>query len=401
MLRFLVCLRLVSYRFVAVIMDHNMAQEDFYSLLGVPRNASEADIKKAYRKLAMRYHPDKNPGNKEAEEKFKQVKEAYEILSDQQKRAAYDQFGHAGVNPNMGGFRSGGGGSGFSDVFEDIFGDIFGSRRSGGGRSASQRGADLRYDLSISLEDAVRGVSVEVQVPRHVGCPECHGQGTKKGSPPATCSDCDGAGQIRMQQGFFSIQQTCPRCRGAGRVITDPCLTCHGQGRIRENKKLSVKIPAGIDNGDCIRVSGEGEAGIHGGATGDLYVQIALKEHAIFKRQESDLYCEVPISFSLAGLGGEIEIPTLDGRVKLKIPAETQTGKLFRLRGKGVRSVRNSRVGDLICAVIVETPIDLNNKQRELLQQFAKALEEDKKNHSPRERSWFQSVKKFFDDMRF
>ncbi len=375
-----------------------MTQRDYYEILGIERNASEADLKKAYRRLAMKYHPDRNPGDHSAEEHFKEVKEAYEILSDNQKRAAYDQFGHAGVNASMGG--SGHAGfSGFGDIFDDIFGDIFGGRASG--RAHGQRGADLSYELVLSLEQAVAGCKESLVIPKLVACQECHGTGAKKGSSPSTCPDCEGHGQVRIQQGFFSIQQTCPTCRGQGSVITDPCRECRGQGRVRDSKTLSVTIPAGVDDGDRIRLSGEGEAGSQGGPAGDLYVLIRVKEHAIFKRHGIDLHCEVPISIITAALGGELEVPTLDGRVKLKIPPETQTGKLFRVKSKGVKSVRSNQIGDLICEVHIETPIKLNREQKELLEKLAESLENDDHSHSPRETSWFDKVKKFFEDMKF
>jgi molecular chaperone DnaJ len=371
-----------------------MQQQDYYELLGVSRQADEAEIKKAYRKLAMKHHPDRNDNDKEAEEKFKEIQKAYAVLSDSQKRAAYDQFGHAGVDPSMGG---GHGFGGFGDVFEDIFENIF----SGGRRQSSrgQRGADLQFNVQLSLEEAALGKQVEITVPRHTTCKTCEGSGAKKGTQPKSCETCAGMGQVRIQQGFFSIQQTCPNCHGEGKVITDPCTACHGHGRVRESKKLTVKIPAGVDNGDRVRLSGEGEAGTHGGGTGDLYVQVSIKPHTIFERQDSDLYCEVPINFVTAALGGTIEVPTLEGRVTLKIPAETQTGKSFRLRGKGVKSVRGYSTGDLICKVAVETPVNLSKEQKELLEGLKTSLEERK--HSPRSSSWFDGVKKFFEDMKF
>ncbi len=374
-----------------------MSQRDYYEVLGVQRNATEAEIKKAFKKLAMKYHPDRNPDNKEAEDKFKEAKEAYDVLSDGKKRAAYDQFGHAGVQGGMGGGPGAGGGASFSDVFGDVFGDIFG----GGGRSGQRvyQGADLRYNLELNLEEAVAGTSVKIRVPTLVACQECNGSGAKKGTTPTTCPTCHGQGQVRMQQGFFSLQQTCPRCHGNGRIITDPCNTCHGEGRVQKQKTLSVKVPAGVDNGDRIRLSGEGEAGENGGPPGDLYVQIAVREHPIFKRDGSDLFCEVPVSFATAALGGELEVPTLDGKVKLKVPSESQSGKLFRLRGKGVKSVRGSHVGDLLCKITVETPINLSVRQKELLQEFENSLQGNGK-HSPRHSSWLDGVKKFFDDMK-
>jgi molecular chaperone DnaJ len=380
-----------------------MAKRDYYEILGLSRNASDAEIKKAYRRLAMKHHPDRNPGDEAAEEQFKEAKEAYEILSDARRRAAYDQFGHAGVDPAMaaGGAGFGAGGS-FSDIFGDIFGDIFsgggGGRPGAGGRVF--RGADLRYNLELGLEEAVHGTTVKIRVPTMALCETCEGSGARKGTSPTTCSTCGGHGQVRMQQGFFSVQQTCPRCRGTGRMIADPCPDCHGQGRVQEHKTLSVKVPSGVDEGDRIRLVGEGEAGEKGGPPGDLYVQIRVREHPIFKREENDLFCEVPISFVTAALGGELEVPTLDGRVVLKIPPETQSGKLFRLRGKGVRSVRGGQTGDLLCRVAVETPVNLTKEQKELLRQFEATMGSDDR-HSPQATSWLDGVKKFFEGMKF
>jgi molecular chaperone DnaJ len=379
-----------------------MSKRDYYEVLDVSKNASEAEIKKAFKRLAMKCHPDRNPDNKEAEEKFKEAKEAYDVLTDAQKRAAYDQFGHAGVDPSagMGGAGAGFGGASFSDIFGDVFGDIFG----GGGRTAGgqrvYRGADLRYNLELSLEEAVSGASVNIRVPTHVECDECGGSGAKQGTSPVTCSTCGGHGQVRMQQGFFSLQQTCPRCHGSGNIIETPCGKCHGHGRVEVQKTLSVKVPAGVDNGDRIRLSGEGEAGEHGGPSGDLYVHVIVRQHDIFQRDGNDLFCEVPISVVTASLGGELEIPTLNGRVNLKIPAESQSGKLFRLRGKGVKSVRGSQTGDLLCRVSVETPVNLTKKQKELLKEFEASMNEDNVNHSPRASSWLDGVKKFFEDMK-
>lgn len=377
-----------------------MAKRDFYEILGVARNASEDELKKAYRKLAMKHHPDRNPDDAQAEEKFKEAKEAYEILTDARKRSAYDQFGHAGVDSSAAAAGAGAGRSAdFSDIFSDVFGDIFGGGR-GGARSAAHSGADLRYNLTLSLEDAVRGTTVKVRIPTHVVCKTCTGTGAKAGSSPTTCITCAGVGQIRMQQGFFALQQPCPRCHGTGKLIQNPCATCHGKGRVQEHKTLSVKIPAGVDTGDRIRLSGEGEAGEQGGAPGDLYVQVNVREHPIFKREDSNLYCEMPISFITATLGGELDIPTLDGRVKLKIPSETQTGKVFKLRGKGVRSVRGGAIGDLLCRVVVETPVNLGSAQKALLKEFEDSLQAGGTRHNPQASSWLDGVKKFFDDMR-
>ncbi|KTD43733.1 molecular chaperone DnaJ [Legionella quateirensis] len=378
-----------------------MEQRDYYELLEVSRGASDAEIKKAYRKLAMKYHPDRNPDDASAEEKFKEIQKAYAILSDPQKRSAYDQFGHAGVDASGGGHGGFGGFGGFGDVFEDIFENIFSGGRGQGRQSRGQRGSDLQFNVQLTLEEAATGKEVEITVPRHGTCTVCSGSGAKKGTSPKTCETCNGIGQVRIQQGFFSIQQTCPSCHGEGKTISDPCTSCHGQGRIRESKKLTVKIPAGVDNGDRVRLSGEGEAGIHGGGPGDLYVQINVKTHSIFERHENDLHCEVPISFITAALGGSIEVPTLEGRVTLKIPEETQTGKVFRLRGKGMKSVRGHGQGDLLCKVVVETPVNLSREQKELLTKLQESLESAKSNHSPRSSSWFAGVKKFFEDMKF
>jgi len=372
-----------------------MAKRDYYEILGVNRDATDEEIKKAYRKLAMKHHPDRNPDNPKSEELFKEAKQAYEILSDAQKRSAYDQYGHAGVDQQagMGGGAQGFGG--FSDSFSDIFGDIFGGGRSGG-RSNVYRGADLRYNLEISLEDAARGSETRIRIPTMEECESCHGSGAKKGTSPATCPTCGGHGQVRMQQGFFSIQQTCPKCQGTGRYIAEPCTSCHGAGRVKQHKTLSVKIPSGIDEGDRIRLSGEGEHGVNGGPPGDLYVQIHLKAHAVFQRDHDDLHCEMPVGFAAAALGGEIEIPTLEGVARLKIPAETQTGKVFRLRGKGIKGVRSISHGDLLCHVVVETPVNLTERQKELLREFETINESDAGHHNPRAKSWMDKVKDFF-----
>lgn len=376
-----------------------MAKRDYYEVLGVERGASEAELKKAYRRLAMKYHPDRNPDDKAAEEKFKEANEAYEVLSDASKRSAYDQYGHAGVDPSMGGGGGfGAGNANFSDIFGDVFSDFFGGGGRGGQRGGPQRGSDLRYTLELDLEEAVRGTTVTIRVPTLVACKPCEGSGAKKGSAPVTCATCGGIGQVRMQQGFFSVQQTCPRCHGSGKMIADPCGSCHGQGRVEEHKTLSVKVPAGVDTGDRIRLSGEGEAGTLGGPAGDLYVVVNVREHAIFQRDGKHLYCEVPIGFADAALGGELEVPTLDGRVKLKIPEATQTGKLFRLRGKGVAPVRGGGAGDLMCRVVVETPVNLDKRQRELLEEFRSSLQGDS-SHSPKASGWFEGVKRFFDDL--
>lgn len=374
-----------------------MSKRDYYEVLGVGRDASEREIKKAYKRLAMKFHPDRNPGDKAAEASFKEVKEAYEILTDSDKKAAYDQFGHAGVDPNRGGGGFGGGAD-FGDVFGDVFGDIFGGGRRGGQRQAA-RGSDLRYNLELSLEEAVRGLTKELRIPTLATCELCDGSGAKKGSSPTTCGTCHGQGQVQMRQGFFAVQQACPTCHGRGKIIKDPCGKCHGEGRVEKSKTLSVKIPAGVDTGDRIRLSGEGEAGEFGAPPGDLYVQVTVREHAIFVRDGNNLYCEVPISFSTAALGGEIEVPTLDGKVNLKIPSETQTGRMFRLRGKGVKSVRSHAVGDLLCKVVMETPVNLSDKQKELLREFDNTLTGSSKKHSPKAEGFFDGVKKFFQDL--
>jgi molecular chaperone DnaJ len=375
------------------------AKEDYYKVLGIERNASDAEIKKKYRSLAMKYHPDRNADNPEAAEvKFKQIKEAYEVLSDPKKRSAYDQFGHAGVDQSMGGGPGGFGAEGFSDIFGDVFGDIFGGGRRGGG-SGVQRGADLRYNIELTLEEAVAGTEQKIRIPVLVTCKECSGSGAKKGSSPIICTTCHGHGQVRMQQGFFSLQQTCPTCRGTGKQIKDPCGVCHGQGRVQETKTLSAKIPAGVDTGDRIRLAGEGEAGERGGPSGDLYIEVRVKEHEIFTRDGANLYCEVPISFATACLGDEIQVPTLDGKVMLKIPAETQTGKLFRLRGKGVKPVRGGPVGDLLCKVQIETPVNLTKEQKNLIEQLGESLSGGGKHHSPQEHSFMDGIKSFFDKL--
>jgi molecular chaperone DnaJ len=382
-----------------------MAKRDYYTTLGVNRDAAEEEIKKAYRKLAMKHHPDRNP-DKGSEEKFKEAKEAYEILTDPRKRQAYDQFGHAGVDPSAGfgaaGARGFGGGpegfGGFADAFGDIFGEIFGNQAGGRGRgSGVYRGADLRYNLELTLEEAARGTEAKIRIPAMEECETCHGSGAKAGTQPKTCTTCNGQGQVRVSQGFFSIQQTCPQCHGSGKVIAEPCATCGGAGRVRKSKTLSVKIPAGVDHDDRIRLSGEGEAGLNGGPHGDLYVVVNLKEHPVFQRENNDLHCEMPIGFATAAMGGEIEIPTLDGHAKIKIPAETQTGQVFRLRGKGIKGVRSSGYGDLFCHVAIETPVKLTARQKELLREFEAINAQDPSAHNPRAKNWFDKVREFFE----
>ncbi|MDS0786500.1 molecular chaperone DnaJ [Proteus vulgaris] len=377
-----------------------MAKRDFYEVLGLSKNTDEKEIKRAYKRLAMKYHPDRNQGDKESESKFKEIKEAYEILSDAQKRAAYDQYGHAAFEQGGFGGQGGGGfggGADFGDIFGDVFGDIFGGGRR---QQRASRGSDLQYNMELTLEEAVRGVTKEIRIPTLETCDKCHGSGAKEGTSAETCSTCHGAGQVHLRQGFFTVQQACPTCHGRGKVIKEPCSKCHGDGRVERYKTLSVKIPAGVDTGDRIRLSGEGEAGENGAPAGDLYVQVHVRQHHIFERDGNNLYCEVPINFAIAALGGEIEVPTLDGRVKLKIPAETQTGKMFRMKGKGVKSVRSSTIGDLMCRVVVETPVKLNEKQKELMEQLGESFggKSGEKN-TPRSKSFLDGVKKFFDDL--
>jgi len=374
-----------------------MAKRDFYTVLGVNRDASEEEIKKAYRKLAMKHHPDRNPDDKASEEKFKEAKEAYEILTDPKKKTAYDQFGHAGVDQSAG-FGAGRGPEGFggfSDAFGDIFGEIFGAQRRGGGNGV-YRGADLRYNLELGLEEAARGTEAKIRIPTLEQCATCNGSGAKPGTQPKQCATCHGRGEVRVSQGFFSIQQTCPTCHGTGKVVSDPCSACHGQGRNKRHKTLSVKIPAGVDQDDRIRLSGEGEAGMNGGPPGDLYVVVNLKPHTVFQRDGADLHCEMPISFATAALGGEIEIPTLDGHAKIKIPAETQSGQVFRLRNKGIRPVRGSVTGDLFCHVAIETPVKLTARQKEILREFEAINEDDPGAHNPRAKSFMDKVRDFF-----
>jgi molecular chaperone DnaJ len=382
-----------------------MAKRDYYDVLGVAKNASEDEIKKAYRKLAMKFHPDRNQDKgdekhaKASEEKFKEVKEAYEVLTDSSKRAAYDRFGHAGVDPSaaggFGGFRGAEGMGGFAEAFGDIFGDIFGGGR-GGGRSNAYRGADLRYNMEITLEQAAKGFNTDIRVPAWDSCETCHGSGAKPGTQPKACGTCGGAGAVRMQQGFFSIQQTCPVCHGSGKVIADPCATCSGAGRIKKNKVLEVNIPAGIDEGQRIRLSGKGEPGMNGGPPGDLYVEIRLKPHDVFQRDGDDLHCEVPVSIVTATLGGEVEIGTLTDKVSINVPEGTQSGKTFRLRGKGIKGVRSSYPGDLYCHINVETPVRLSEKQKKLLREFEASLKDGGDKHSPQTKSFMDKMKGFF-----
>jgi|UniRef100_E6QS00 molecular chaperone DnaJ len=373
-----------------------MSKRDYYEILGVNRDASDDELKKAYRRLAMKHHPDRNPDNPKAEELFKDAKQAYETLTDSQKRAAYDQYGHAGVEHGAGGFGGGGAGNPFAD-FGSMFGDIFGAAAGGRGHSAHQRGNDLQYNLEITLEEAARGTDTQIRIPAQEECGTCHGTGARPGTDPITCTTCAGHGQVRMQQGFFSMQQTCPKCHGTGKIIPTPCTTCHGTGRIKRQKTLSVRIPAGVDTGDRIRLSGEGEPGLNHGPNGDLYVVVHLKPHAMFQRDHNDLHCEMPISFATAALGGEIAIPTLDGHANIKIPAETQTGKVFRLRGKGIRGIRASAPGDLMCHLVLETPVNLTERQKELLRELESSTQSDHALHSPKAKSFMEKVKAFFN----
>ncbi|MDO4642532.1 MAG: molecular chaperone DnaJ [Cardiobacteriaceae bacterium] len=380
-----------------------MAEKDLYKILGVAKNASQEDIKNAFRKLAMKYHPDRNPDNKEeAENKFKEAKAAYDILSDEQKRATYDRYGYEAASGNGagGGFGGFGAGGFNADVFGDIFGDIFGGGRNrAGGRAQQERGHDLAYELDLSLEEAINGSEKSIRIPTYVRCKKCSGSGATEKSVKRTCPSCNGSGQIRMQQGFFSIAQPCPQCGGKGQIIENPCTDCHGDGRVKQQKTLNVNIPAGVDTGDRIRLAGEGEAGERGAPSGDLFVEIRVRQHPIFVRKGDDLHCAMPIGFVTAALGGEIEVPTLGGRVVLTVPAETQTGKIFRLKGKGVKSVRSRNTGDLYCMVNIETPVNLSKKQKEILADFGKTLSEGGKNHAPKEKSFLDSVKNFFDNL--
>ncbi len=366
---------------------------DYYDILGVNRDVGDAELKKAYRRLAMKYHPDRNSGDASAMDHFKEVKQAYEVLKDPRKRAMYDQYGHDAVNA-AGPGRSGAGFADFNDVFGDILGDIFGSSR--GGRRRSSRGADLRIAIELELKEAVQGVTRELNIPSMVSCDTCNGTGSKSGRME-TCGTCGGAGQVRMQQGIFSVMQTCPSCRGSGQRVTDPCASCDGQGRVQKQRKLAVKIPAGVDSGDRIRLAGEGQAGAQGAGAGDLYVEVQVRPHPLFQRHGDDLHCEIPIPFTTAALGGEIKVPTLDGSVMLKVQPETQSGKVFKLRGKGVRSVRSHHTGDLLCHVVVETPVKLNSKQKQLLREFEATFDHGTTDHNPRSRGFMDSVREFFE----
>ena len=373
-----------------------MSEQDLYQTLGIEKNSSDTDIKKAYRKLAMKYHPDRNPDDSAAEQKFKSIQKAYAVLSDKQKRAAYDQFGHAGVNPQGGmggGFNTG---DAFNDIFGDVFGDIFGGGRGQARRSSAQRGSDLRYQVNLTLEQAVFGDKINVEIPSYNQCDSCTGSGAKEGTSATRCIKCDGRGAVRVQQGFFTLQQTCPECRGSGETIKDPCTICSGSGRKRTNRTIAIKIPAGVDNADRIRLSGEGEAGIKGGPSGDLYVDVTIKKHDIFEREGNHLICTIPISFGKAVLGGTVEVPTIDGAVNLSIPSETQSGKTFRLKGKGIKSYRENFFGDLYCTVQVETPVSLTDEQKEILRQFDRSVNDSNTDHRPNKKTWTDSVSDFF-----
>ncbi len=364
-----------------------MAKRDYYEVLGVAKTASDDEIKKAYRKLAMKYHPDRNPDNPETEDKFKEAAEAYEILSDSEKRSMYDRMGH---NAFEGG-RSGGGGFSAEDIFSqfgDIFGGSFGGSRGRGQQRAARRGSDLRYVMDLTLEEAVHGVKKNITFTAPASCDACDGKGSKNPQDVQTCPTCHGAGQVRMQQGFFSVQQTCSTCRGQGQIIKNPCGKCHGSGVMDRQQTLEVTIPAGVDNGDRVRLTGKGQA-IRDGEAGDLYVEVVVREHEIFQRDGADLYMDVPVSIADAALGKEIQIPTLDGRVSLKIPEGTQTGKMFRLRGKGVKPVRTSMQGDLLCRIVVETPVHLTARQRELLKELQETMDGDDSKSSPKKKSFF------------
>ena len=378
-----------------------MSNQDYYAILGVSRTAGDDEIKKAYRKMAMKYHPDRNPGDAAAEEKFKEVQKAYEILSDAQKRAAYDQYGHAAFEQGgfgAGGFGGFGGAQGFD--FSDIFSQMFGGA-AGGGRQQNHQGADLQYNIEITLEEAATGVRKQITIPTYEECGTCHGSGAKAGTKATTCRTCHGSGVVHVRQAIFQIQQTCPACGGSGKEIKDPCPQCHGEGRVKAAKTLDVNIPAGIDDGQRIRLSGEGEPGIHGAPPGDLYIHVSVKAHKIFQRDPevpTDLHCELPISITTAALGGEVEVPTLDGKVKLSIPAGTQNGKRMRVKGKGVKSVRSSLVGDLYCHIVVETPVNLTERQKELLAEFETISTGLERSQTPRQKSFWERIKDKFED---
>ena len=374
-----------------------MSNKDFYEILGVSRSASDDEIKKAFRKLAMKYHPDRNPDNQEAVEKFKEIQNAYAILSDPQKKAAYDQYGHAGVDPNMGGGFGGGFGGGAGFDFSDIFSQMFGGA-AGGGRQQNYQGADLQYAVEITLEEAAAGLKKRITIPTYKECDVCHGSGAKPGTSVSTCHTCGGSGTIHVRQAIFQLQQTCPTCHGSGKEIKEPCTSCRGEGRVKTTKTVEVNIPAGIDDGQRIRLSGEGEPGQHGAPSGDLYVVVHVKAHKTFERNGLDLHCELPISFATAALGGEVEVPTLEGKVKLSIPKETQTGRRMRVKGKGIKSLRSSATGDLYCHVLVETPVNLTDRQKELLEEFERiSTGSSRPSGKSRDKSFTNKLRDLFD----
>lgn len=377
-----------------------MSKEDFYRILGLNRNADAEEIKKAYRRLAMRYHPDRNPGDADAEHRFKEINEAYEVLKDPQKRAAYDRFGHAAFEAGGGGgggFGGGFGGTGFADIFEEMFGDFM-----GGGRHGAQgggRGADLRYSLEISLEEAFTGKKATIRVPTAVMCEACHGTGSAGAAPPKTCPTCRGAGRVRTQSGFFTVERTCPSCGGTGQVISDPCRECGGSGRVQKEKTLQISIPAGVEDGTRIRLAGEGEAGSRGGPPGDLYIFVSIAPHRIFVRDGANIHCRVPIPLTTAALGGRVEVPTLEGsRARITIPPGTQTGRQFRLKGKGMPVFRSPARGDMFVEAVVEVPVNLTDRQKELLREFEEVSSHE--HHSPQSHGFFAKVKELWEDLR-
>lgn len=378
---------------------NTVAKRDYYEVLGIDRNADISEVKRAYRRLAMEYHPDRNPDDPNAEEKFKEASEAFDVLSNDDKRHRYDQFGHQGVEGMASGFNPFANGAGLHDILnnlDSVFGDMFQDVRYSRRRGLEERGSDLQYSLSITLEQAVKGDKIQIKIPTYRTCGDCHGSGAARGSSRTTCTDCNGTGMLQSRQDFFFVQRTCGRCRGAGEVLESPCDKCRGQGRIHTERELSITIPPGVDQGTRLRLSGEGQSGLRGGPSGDLYVEFSVKPHKVFERQNNNLLCEVPITFTQAALGSEVEIPTLQGHVKLRIPSETQTGKLFRLRGRGVPSLRGGGRGDLLCRVVVETPVKLSSHQRELLEELESTVKSSKK-HTPKGSSFFKSVKEFID----
>jgi len=383
-----------------------VAKRDYYDILGAKRGASADELKKAYRQKAKELHPDRNADNPQAEAQFKEVNEAWDVLKDEQKKAAYDRFGHAafengtgggGGGPRGGGFQQGDFASAFSDVFEDLFGDFMGRGGGGGNRQRAQRGSDLRYNLRVTLEEAYRGVQKTINIPASMTCDTCRGTGAEGGAEPVTCPTCSGMGKVRAQQGFFTVERTCPTCNGMGQTIKNPCKTCHGAGRVEKERQLSVNIPAGVETGTRIRLAGEGEAGLRGGPQGDLYIFIEVKEHAIFQRDGVHLFCRVPISMPNAALGGEVEVPTIDGgSARVKVPSGAQSGKQMRLRGKGMPALRGAGTGDMVIELAVETPVNLTARQKELLREFEKLSEEN----NPEGNSFFAKVKGFWDGMK-